>query len=150
MAQDSNDHSVRIARLVPASVEDAFAAWTRPELVARWFAPGEATVGAADLDVRVGGAWRVRMDGPEGTTYVCEGRYREIDPPRRLVFTWDWAEGEHRMDRDTVVTVTFEEADGGTRVVVLHEGLPSPEQAEGHTVGWTMALDQLVDVSADD
>lgn len=145
MTPDATEHSIRLSRLVPAPRDRVFEAWTDPDLVARWFAPAPARVGGAELDVREGGGWRVRMTGPEGETYTCEGVYREVDPPARLVFTFDWAEEASRMGLETVVTVTFEETDAGTEVVLVHAGFDGPEQAEGHNAGWTACVDQMVE-----
>lgn len=140
--------AVRLERFVPAPPEKVFAAWTRPDLLARWYAPAPASVGAAEVDLRVGGAWRIRMDAPEGRVYTAHGVYRAIDAPRRLVFTFDWAEEENRMGVETVVTVDFQAVDGGTRVALAHEGLPGTEAAEGHASGWTACLDRLASALA--
>ncbi len=148
MTTETSEHSLRLSRLVPAPADRAFAAWTDPTILKRWYAPAPASVGSVEVDVRKGGAWRVRMDAPDGAVYTCTGRYTEVDPPRRLVFTFDWIEDGPRMGIETVVTVTFEEVDGGTEVVVVHSGLPSPGEAEGHSSGWAACLDQLVEAAA--
>src|SRR5205814_7398708 len=98
-----------------------FEAWTRPELFERWWVPKSfpITLLSCELDVRVGGRYRLEF-GYEGSTMEFFGRYLEVTPPSRLVWT---------NDEDVagpVTTVTFDETDGRTNVVV-HEEYPSKE-----------------------
>jgi uncharacterized protein YndB with AHSA1/START domain len=70
-----------------------------------------------------------------------QGTYREIDRPRRLVFTWSSPATDHR---DSVVTVTFEPQAGGSTMVVIHQvGLPDEQSCAGHTEGWSDVLAEL-------
>ena len=78
----------------------------------------------------------------EGNEHNAFGTYREIDEPRRLVYTWDWREEEFRVG-ETVVTIDFNEVDEGTEVVLVHEGFPAAEARDGHDEGWGSCLDQL-------
>jgi uncharacterized protein YndB with AHSA1/START domain len=127
-----------VRRTLPAPPERVFAAWLRPESMARWlspFADAEATV-----DPRVGGAFRVVMRGM-GQEIEHTGEYREIDPPRRLVFTWV---SPYTGSTPSLVTVELEPVAPGdrTELTLTHEHLPA-DQVEDHRGGWERILGHL-------
>jgi uncharacterized protein YndB with AHSA1/START domain len=106
----------------PASI--VWEAWTKPELMKRWWVPRSMpmTLRSLDMDVRVGGSYRlVFEDGADGMAFV--GQYKEVDPPSRLVWT-----NEEEAD-GSVTTVSFEERDGRT-LVTVSELYPSKEALE--------------------
>ena len=85
-----NDNVLEMERLIPAPPERLFEYWTEPELVAKWFGPGDFDVSNSQLDLRPGGKWRTTIWSPEGKLRTVSGVYSAIDPPRLLVFTWAW------------------------------------------------------------
>ena len=132
-------------RTFNAPRERVFRAWTEAAQLDQWFAPGPGRTVKSSLDVRVGGAYRIEMRHADGQVYVAMGTYREIEPPQRLVFTWD-AEGAMEPVKDTLVTVEFFEAgDAGekTQVTLTHQNFQSAEMRDRHEHGWTGCLDQL-------
>jgi len=131
--------SVRLSKTVTVDRQRAWDAWTQPDQMKQWASPEYATVVGVGVDLRVGGQYRIEMS-VEGDLHVAHGSYKEIDPPARLVYTWDW-EGPHAMGVETVVTVDFLEVDGGTEVRVTHEGLPSDEVRDSHLQGWSSCLE---------
>ena len=86
------DTSVQITRLLNASIDKVFRAWSTAEGLKSWACPEGTVIGDVSTDLVVGGHYRIRMCGSEGQTYTAVGVYREINPPRRLVYTWDWEE----------------------------------------------------------
>ena len=109
--------------------------WTDPKLVARWMTPvGDAE---AELDVRPGGRLRIVMRG-EGMTIVHTGEYLEVDPPRRLVFTWI----SPYTDGPSVVTVDLLPHGDETDLVLTHSALPV-QIAESHLGGWGAMVGRL-------
>jgi len=134
--------SLRVSRVIQADPEAVFAAWTEPEQLLRWSCPEGATVTDAQVDLRVGGKYRIRMQGSEGKVHTAVGVYREIQRPTRLVYTWDWLEQDHAVG-ETVVTVEFKELDGSTEVVLSHQLFPSAEAKASHEQGWTSCLNRL-------
>jgi uncharacterized protein YndB with AHSA1/START domain len=89
-----------------------------------------------ELDVREGGLYLITKRPPEGEAFHLRGEFREIEPPRRLVYTFVW-EGPDPDDQETVVTLTFERAGRDTRLV-LDQGLFKTEaRSELHRAGWT-------------
>jgi uncharacterized protein YndB with AHSA1/START domain len=125
----------RVERWLPAAPDRVFAAWLDPASMARWLSPtGRAVVAN---DPRPGGRFRVVMVG-EDTEIEHVGRYLELEPGRRLRFTWR----SPYTGGDSVVTVELEPAGDGTRLTLVHDGLPD-EHRESHTGGWGQILDLL-------
>jgi uncharacterized protein YndB with AHSA1/START domain len=83
------------------------------------------------------------MLSPKGNTYTAYGKYREIAPFERLVYTWSWKEEPHNDIGETVITVTLADAGDSTEVTMHHEGLPTEERRKGHEEGWTSCLNRL-------
>lgn len=137
-----SDTRLRLTRTLDADPATVFAAWTDPGRMKEWFSPETVAVEDVEADAVVGGAYRVRMRSDEGQAFTARGTYREIDPPHRLVFTWDW-EQEQSAVGETVVTVELREVDGGTELVLTHEGFPAAEARDGHEEGWASCLDRL-------
>lgn len=134
--------SLRLARTIAASREEVFRAWTDPAEMKQWYCPEGGTVDAAEVDLTVGGRFKVAMRTPNGV-HVAGGVYREIDPPRKLVFTWQWEGGEGTMEGETQVTLEFKERDGATELLLTHEGFATAEARDGHEGGWSSALNNL-------
>jgi uncharacterized protein YndB with AHSA1/START domain len=134
-----------ISRTFKAPPRIVFDAWTKPEFVRRWWAPQSCTqMLECTADVRVGGGYRYRLRNPDGSEVGFFGTYSEITPPTRLVYTQIF---EPFPDSPVVVTVTFEEHEGRTRLV-SHEVYPSKEAldaalASGMESGLRITLDQL-------
>jgi uncharacterized protein YndB with AHSA1/START domain len=111
-----NDTQILITREFNAPAHLVYKAWTTPELVKRWWTAelGEATI--ADIDLRVGGAWRYVMVADGGVEAAFHGEYREIVPNERIVSTEVY---EGAPDAEAVNTVTFAEKDGRTTLTIL-------------------------------
>ncbi|HEU4534076.1 MAG TPA: SRPBCC family protein [Polyangiaceae bacterium] len=125
----TSDREIVIRRTFRAPPSVVFEAWTKPEFVKRWWAPASrgAAVIECDADVRPGGEYRyVTAVGP-GQRFAFFGKYLEIVPPTRLVYTQVF---EPYPDAEVVVTVSFEERDGST-LLVAREVYPSKEALEG-------------------
>lgn len=131
-----------IERTIEASVAETWTAWSEPQLVARWFAPGTMSAEVLEYDVRAGGRYRIRMTDTDGSTHTVTGRFTDVQAPERLAMTWGW-EGDDAPESQ--VSVTFKESDRGTRISIVHEGLPSEESAGKHAQGWDGCLDKLGD-----
>ncbi len=137
---DEPDIYLTLHRLIRAPVETVYAAWTDPELLRQWLAPGETAVASAVAETRIGGTFLVEMRGTDGKTWLTRGTYREIVPNRRLVHTWRW-EGS---DVESLVTVDLEpESDGATRLTLTHSRFSQAEARDEHVRGWTGCLAKL-------
>ena len=138
-----NDNVLEMERLIPAPPERVFEYWTEPELVAKWFGPGEFDVPSSDLDLRPGGKWRTTIRSPEGQLRTVSGVYSTIEPPRRLVFTWAWDDDNGVRGHETQVTVTLEPTPGGTRLRLVQEDFQNREVRDRHNGGWSSSLSKL-------
>ena len=127
-------------RMIDAPVEAVYAAWTEPEMLRRWLAPGNATVVRAVSEPEIGGTFLVEMRGAEGRRWLTRGVYREVVPHRRLVHTWRWEGSEV----ETLVTVEFEpESAGRTRLTLTHSRFAEDEARDEHERGWSGCLAKL-------
>jgi uncharacterized protein YndB with AHSA1/START domain len=138
-----NDNVLEMERLIPAPPERVFEYWTEPELVAKWFGPGDFDVPNSHLDLRPGGKWRTTIRSPEGQLRTVSGVYSTIDPPRRLVFTWAWDDDSGVRGHETQVTVTLEPTPGGTRLRLVQEDFQNRDVRDRHNGGWASSLSKL-------
>jgi len=132
------DTEIRIERVLPATIGRVYDAWTRAELLMLWYCPNPAWELKVQADVRVGGDWVVEM-GP----HVVRGTYLEVEPPRRLVFSWKW---DGTDDEPTRVEVDLSEVEDGTRMLLSHTGFASAEDAANHQLGWEPELGRLAGI----
>ncbi len=95
----------------------------------------------AELDLRVGGAFRIIFGGPRGTEHECAGIYREVMPNRKLVFTWCWPNST--PERVSLVTILFKPAGGGTDFEFRHEQFFDEAARDGHRRGWSESFAKL-------
>jgi uncharacterized protein YndB with AHSA1/START domain len=138
--------SLDLARSYPVAPEKVWRAWTDPEAIKRWWGPGpKDRVSLAQLDVRVGGRFRIVFGGPQGTDHEVQGVYKEVVPHRRLVFTWTWPNST--PERESVVTIVFKarggNAGGGTELDFRHEQFFDEAARDGHLHGWSEAFAKL-------
>ena len=110
-----SDREIVMTRIFDAPRELVFKAYTDPNLIPQWWGPRNLTTTVDKMDVRPGGAWRFVQRGPDDSEYAFSGVYREIVPPERLVDTFEF---EGMPGHVLLETVTFEEQDGKTKLVV--------------------------------
>jgi len=119
--------------LVPLSADETFTLITQPDRLRRW------QVVTARVDLRAGGDYRWTII----PGHSVAGTFTEVEPGRRVVFTWGWEGSADLSPGASTVIITLEPAAGGTMVHLVHEGL-SGEQEASHAEGWTHYLDRLV------
>jgi uncharacterized protein YndB with AHSA1/START domain len=124
------DREIIIARTFNAPPRIVFDAWTNPDLVKRWWAPRslDVTIVSCDADVRVGGTYRYVLRPAKQPEFAFSGRYNEVTPHSRLVYTMTFE--PMAANGEAVITVTFEEHEGKTRLVAT-EIYPSREVRDG-------------------
>ena len=143
----TSDRELVVTRTFAGPARIVFEAWTKPELIMRWWAPKSFGISflSCETDVRTGGSYRfVFGHAASEQPMAFFGRYIEVTPPSRIVWT-------NEEDEDgAVTTVTFEERDGKT-LVVVHDLYPSKEALDGaiaseSTGGWPEQFEQLDDL----
>lgn len=130
--------------------ETLFDAWINPASLAKWFGPPGFRAEILTHDLQVGGRWRFLMQSDDGEGFHHFGRFVEIAPPRKLVFTWaseEQVEGwRDEQGNPTLVTVDFTLCPTGTRVTVTHEKLTSDFARRALTGGWSGGLECLAEL----
>ena len=134
--QRTSDREVVVTRTFDAPAHLVFEAWRRPELFGKWWVPKSMgmTLRSCEMDVRTGG--RYHLNFGEGMDFF--GRYIEVTPPSRIVWT-----NEEGGESGPVTTVTFEEKAGKT-LLVLHELYPSKEALDAAGTGAADAMDEML------
>jgi uncharacterized protein YndB with AHSA1/START domain len=132
-----DEFALTVRREIAAPADVLFDAWLDAESLSTWLKPSGTQATRAETDPRVGGTFRIVMDVDE-SSMVHAGTYREIDRPRRLVFTWS---SPATQFRDSVVTVTFESTSDSSTLIEIHQvGLPDEAARADHHAGWSDIL----------
>ena len=134
--------TLTLTRRFRARPEKVWAAWTEAERLIGWFGPANVKPGtlSADLDVRVGGSYRISFDHESGEHSEVGGVYREVVPNERLVFSWAW---HSTPERESLVSVSIKPDGAGTLLVFTHEQFFDEKARDGHLRGWTELLGKL-------
>lgn len=134
-----------VTRVFDAPRRLVFKAWTQPEHAARWWAPQGFTTISCEMDVRPGGAWRRCMRSPDGSEHRKRGVYREIVEPERLVFTYASEDLDGNFSHETLVTVTFADEGGKTRLTLRQTGFETVAACASHQGGWASSLERFAE-----
>jgi uncharacterized protein YndB with AHSA1/START domain len=133
----------RLRRRFTAPRENVFRAWTDPQVLKRWWCPPGWAPAEIEVDLRVGGAYRIGMRRVEnGPPIYVYGSFLEVQIPERLMYTWRWENAFEQMPQ-TRVTVQFLESGGITEVVLIHEDLPEINVCLRHRAGWMEAWERI-------
>ena len=141
-AQPLEKPSLTLKRRINAPPAKIFAAWTDPEKLALWFGPADTVAGSvsSELDVKVGGRFRVRFSTENGEQHEVGGVYREVTPDQRLVFSWAW---RSTPERESLVTVALRPDGAATMLTLTNEQFFDQAARDGHEKGWIELLGKL-------
>ena len=143
------DREVLMTRVFDAPRKLVWDAWTRPEHVKQWLLGPEGwTMPVCEMDFRPGGAWFRCMRAPGGTEHRKRGVYREIVAPERLIFTYASEDAEGNRGHETLVTVTFADFGGKTRLTLHQAVFESVAARDAHQGGWTSCLERFAEYLA--
>lgn len=132
--------SLTLVHAYPVAPEKVWRAWTDPEALKHWFGPDAGQVALAETDVRLGGRFHVVFSTLDGERHDVSGVYREVQPSRKLVFTWAW---KSTPERESLVTLLFRPLGSGTELTMLHEQFFDVAARDRHEYGWTGSLAKL-------
>jgi uncharacterized protein YndB with AHSA1/START domain len=133
---------LQLEREVPAPREAVYRLLTEAEELAKWWGPNGFTVPSLDFDPRIGRAYRIVMQPPDGDVFHLSGEFREVEPPRRLAYTFRW-DPPHPDDRETLVTLSLNDRGAMTVVRLTQAEFATAERYELHAQGWRETLDRL-------
>ena len=139
--------TITLKRTIPALRGEVFRAWTDPVELKRWWARPGFTVVDAQVDLRIGGGFRIQTRPDVGNVFSVFGTYREVRPPERLVYTWAW-QGTRMAGIETLVTVDFREVGQDTEVLLTHEGFSTHGDHTAHRDAWIGCFDRLTQTLA--
>lgn len=154
----TNNNTITITHIFDAPRELVWRAWTEPEFVMRWWGPRDYTSPACTIDLRVGGKNLFSMRSPEGKVFWSTGTYRELVPMEKIVMTDSFADEHGNVVSPTeygfaadfppelLVTITFEEMNGKTKLTLTHEGLPEGEMSAQTQAGWEESFEKLAKI----
>lgn len=134
--------SLKIQRIIPASPDRVFRAWTDPVELKKWWGPRDVRCLSAEVDLRVGGQYRIANELPDGSVLWIAGEFEAIEKPRLLVYTWTVGSEYPASER---VSVRFEQHELGTELHLKHELIPTTTLRDRHRDGWFGCLDGLVE-----
>ena len=134
--------SLTLKRRLNAAIEKVYAAWAEPEKLVQWFGPSKIKPGSlrCEMDVRVGGRYRISFENGQGQYFEVGGVYRELVPNRRLVFSWAW---HSTPERESLVTVQLKPDGAGTLLTFHHEQFFDQTARDNHERGWIQLFDSL-------
>jgi uncharacterized protein YndB with AHSA1/START domain len=133
---------LEIKRTLRAPVEKVFKAWTEPDQITKWFGCEGTINKQITQDFRVGGDYKYDLTAPDGKILSAYGTFKEIVPNRKLVYSWNNTSIEHPAS-DTLVSIEFIDKGDATEIILNHSKFTKPSSVEGHTLGWTTALDKF-------
>jgi uncharacterized protein YndB with AHSA1/START domain len=137
----TKEYSFAIEQVINFPVEKVFEAWTKPNLLKKWFCPINLKLIALKADIKVGGSYEVSMqDGDD--VYIARGVYKEIKKNEKIVFTHGWGEVENSK---SVVTVEFASKGLKTKITLRQVLFTSDEDKRGHQEGWLETIENLVE-----
>jgi uncharacterized protein YndB with AHSA1/START domain len=131
-----------VRKTIPATPERLFAAWTEPAHLQKWWGPEGIACIDPEVDLRVGGRYRIGNQFPDGKVLWITGEFEVIEPPRRLTYTWRLEGISESAER---VTVRFEAQGTATEVIVTHELIPNETLRDQHQHGWQGCLEGLAE-----
>ena len=148
--QKPDDATLIVKRMLNATPERAFRAWTSAEHIQQWMRPEPGmVVPLASMDLRVGGKFRIQMKNPDGEFFTAVGVFKEVKAPERLVYTWDWekdgsgAESGEVEGKPSLITVEFLKRGEGTELVLTHSRFASVESRDNHAQGWSSGVESF-------
>jgi uncharacterized protein YndB with AHSA1/START domain len=134
--------TLHLEKTLKAPLGDVFAAFVVTETLAKWWGPHGFVTPDVELDAHEGGRYRITMQPPEGDAFHLGGEFRVVDPPRRLVYTFEWEEPD-TDDRETVVGLSFFPHEQGTKIVLEQAGFETEARRALHDAGWTDSFERL-------
>ncbi len=133
-----------VRRTIDGDVDAVFQAWTKPEHIMKWWGPAQVTCTACDVDLRVGGTYRIANEFADGSVLWITGRFERIEAPHLLVFTWHTDPPAIQSGAVTErVCVRFVDRAGKTEVIVEHSRIVNRTAQRSHEAGWLGCLEGL-------
>jgi uncharacterized protein YndB with AHSA1/START domain len=141
-SEQQTEARLHLEKIFVVPRERVFAAFVEAEQLRRWWGPAGFTVPRLEFGAVEGTDYRIAMQPPDGDVFHVRGTFRAVEPPRRLIFTFTYEEPDPD-DQETLVTLTFDSTDAGTRVILDQGPFTTVARLELHREGWTDTLQRL-------
>jgi uncharacterized protein YndB with AHSA1/START domain len=133
---------LRLERAIPAPRPVVYRALTEPEELGKWWGPRDFTTPSVDFEPELARGYRIAMQPPEGSVFHVFGEFAEVEPPSRLVYTFQW-DPPHPDDRETLVTLSLEERGEETELQLAQGAFATDERYALHESGWKESFERL-------
>lgn len=141
-SKQSGLETLQLSRLIPAEPDRVFRAWTDPKEIRKWWGPTGVKCLSAELDLRIGGQFRIANGLPDGSIVWISGSFEQIERPHLLIYSWILENENPTTER---VEVRFDRNGPGTNVTITHERIATQALSEQHRQGWIGCMDGLVE-----
>ncbi len=142
MSVDSSGLVLHMRRGLPAPRARVFQELSDPAELAKWWGPRGFSAPSVELDLRIGGSYRIAMQPPDGDLFYLSGEFRTVEPPAELSYSFRW-EDPDPDDRETVVTLKLMDLTEFTELSVTQGSFATEARRALHDEGWTDSLDRL-------
>lgn len=136
---------LEISRILSAPRPVVFGALSEPDELAKWWGPHGFAIPALELDLRVGGSYRIAMEPPDGAPFYLSGEFRDVSPPARLAYTFRWEEPDPD-DQETLVSLSLEDLGDSTELVLDQGPFATKARHALHQQGWTESFEKLAEL----
>lgn len=144
---ETTETSLKITHDIAAPVGRVWHALSDQETLKKWFCPGTRTCRLDHYEFREGGAFKLAFEPTEddgfGGPSPAHGVFQQIVARQKVVMTWNWDFPDQDNGPESRLVLHLDETPKGTRVTLIHEGLPNKESVEGHQGGWQTVLPKL-------
>jgi uncharacterized protein YndB with AHSA1/START domain len=143
----ADEPSVELIRVFAAPRVRVFEFFADAALLAQWWGPRGFSIPSIDFRPRTGESYRIEMQPPDGDAFQLRGKFREVDAPSRLAFTFEW-EPADPDDLETLAQLRFEGTDDSTTVQLRQGPFKTEARCALHRDGWTESFDKLAELVA--
>ncbi|WP_395735955.1 SRPBCC domain-containing protein [Prosthecobacter sp.] len=141
----TDPNALQIVRMIRAPREGVYAAWTDASVALQWWGDQGCETEELNLDAWRGGTFRWVFKAADGTKNLVRGKYHSVQPPIKIVHTWQWVDAPGWKEAWSLVTIEFSEKDDGraTEIRLTHDKLPDEKTRDSHMKDWNSSLDRL-------
>lgn len=138
----ANFEILKVRRFVAASPDRVFQAWTDSDEMKKWWGPNGVTCLSVEVDLRIGGQYRIENRLPDGSVLWISGKFEVIEKPHLLIYTWIVENTSPTTER---IEVQFKQHGSGTNVIIIHDRIATKVLSERHQQGWIGCLEGLAE-----
>lgn len=142
---DATNRTLTIKRVLNAPIQLVWDAWTQPEHIAHWWGPGGMKTRIVDHDFSVGGSWKFAMDTPDGKEFICEGIYKEIEAPHKIITSADFKPMTENVELQILLEADGEKTNFTFNVVHETAEYCKQQKEMGFYNGWGSVFDNLAE-----